>query len=160
MYHHTWTVWIFPFQLCSIPLYYWIFHRYKDYFHGLFESYILLATIVALIYPEDMIHSELILTIHSFLWHYILIFMAANVHSANFKKGTILFLICCGIATLFNITLSSFGEINMFYIHPWIHTTQPILHTIGLKYGILSKNIVYIGSIIFISFGIHKKKTS
>lgn len=155
--NHGWTVWIFPFQLCSIPIYYFLFFRTKmeEAFESFLSTYILLASVFALFYPADMIHQEIALTIHSFLWHYILICMAAISKDTSFPKGTLVFLISAMLATGINILLTPFGEINLFYIHPFIPSTQPVFMEIGNQFGILVKNTIYMTAIIIGSGLIH-----
>lgn len=155
IYTKQWTVWIVPFQLCSTPMYYFLFIKYKDYYQSYMASFVLLGTICALLYPADMIHKNIWTTFHSFLWHYILVCMAAISKPSSFKKGLIVFIVCCGIATLLNVSLSSFGEINMFYINPLIQAWQPVFYLIGNAYGILVQNSIYILSILCGSYIIH-----
>ena len=151
-----WTIWIIPFQLCSIPLYYCFFihSKYIDAFESFIENYIFIAAIFALLYPQDMIHNELLLTVHAFLWHYLLIFMSAIAYDKKkgFLSGSLVFLICCGIATVFNILLNKYGTINLFYINPLIVTSQPIFSYIGIHFGVIVQNVIYILSIILASY--------
>lgn len=72
-----------------------------------------------------------LLTIHSYLWHILLIVIGLTaglsytktpaprrLRLRHFRDGTLLYLICCAAATLLNLLLDTFGTINMFYINP------------------------------------------
>lgn len=154
-YIHTnrWTVWIVPFQLCSIPLYYWLFYKskiMKEYIESFTSSYILLGGIFAILFPADMVKSSLLLTLHSFLWHYLLILMSGIcIRRSNMKQANIMFIVCCVIATILNVTLARYGEINMFYISPLYPSTQPVFSLIT---NIHLKNICYIGCMIVAAY--------
>ena len=64
--------WIFPFQLCSVPMYlcllYPLMHRSHrrtvDTFLGTFT---LIGALCALAYPQDMLKPYVVLTVHAFL---------------------------------------------------------------------------------------------
>lgn len=155
IYTKQWTVWIVPFHLCSTPMYYFLFSKYKTYFQSYMSSFVLLGTVCALLYPEDMIHKNILLTFHSFLWHYILICMAAISKDSSFKKSCIIFFIFVCIATILNITLSPFGQINMFYINPLQQSYQPVFYLIGQAYGVIVQNCIYIVSLVTGSYILH-----
>ena len=73
--------WFFPFQLCSVPMYLCILlpftkGRLRQCFLTFMGSYTLVSAAAALVYPEDMLRSYVSLTVHGFLWHGILLFIA------------------------------------------------------------------------------------
>ena len=158
-----WSIWYIPFQLCSMPLYLFIFKNTfvnKAYLKFI-KSYSLLSGIGALIYPMDMISHGLILCIHSYIWHYLIILMASIIYyqkleCASFLKATLLFIIMCIIATAINIGLNSLGEINMFYIYCLIKSYQPIVKDLELVIGRILVNVLYLLVIIGVSYIIDK----
>ena len=149
-----WSVWYLPFQLCSMPMYLFLFKRSKDYLKFI-KTYSLLGAIAALCYPMDMIAHGIVLCIHSYLFHYIIILMSSIVFfnkldkDTTFKQATIIFLIMCVIATTLNYSLNSFGEINMFYINCLRSPYQPIINKITNTY---LANTLYILVIIIVSY--------
>lgn len=160
--NNIWTVWYIPFQLCSIPMYLWLFKNTKinNSYLTFIATYSLLSGIVALCYPEDMINHGFILFIHSYTWHYLIILMSslayfskqANLDNKSFINSTILFLIMCIIATLLNIIFNSFGEINMFYINCLEDALQPIVKDIANITNVYIGNTLYILVIILVSY--------
>ncbi len=151
---HKWSVWYLPFQLCSMPMYLFLFIKSKSYLKFI-KTYSLLGAIAALCYPMDMIAHGLVLCIHSYLFHYTIILMSSIVffnkldNDTSFKQATILFLIMCIIATILNYSLNSFGEINMFYINCLRKPYQPIVNKITNTY---LANTSYILVIIIVSY--------
>ena len=152
--NNMWSIWYLPFQLCSMPLYLFIFKNNKAYLKFI-KTYSLLGAIAAIIYPMDMIAHGLILCIHSYLFHYTIILMASIVifnkldEQATFKQATLLFLTMCLIATILNIAFNNIGEINMFYINCLRKPYQPIINKITNTY---LANTIYILVIIFVSY--------
>ncbi len=149
-----WSIWYIPFQLCSMPLYLFIFKKHKGYLKFI-KTYSLLGAFCAIAYPMDMIAHGLVLCIHSYLFHYIIILMSAIIYfnkldkNTNFKQATILFLIMCLIATIINLIFTKCGEINMFYINFAYRNYQPILNKITNTY---LANTMYILVIILASY--------
>ncbi len=151
--NNIWSIWYLPFQLCSMPMYLFLFKSNKAYLKFI-KTYSLLGAIAAIIYPMDMIAHGPILCIHSYLFHYIIILMAAIIIFNKFDEGTFLeatklFLFMCLIATLINLSLNDFGEINMFYINFLLKPYQPIINKIANTY---LANTIYILAIILISY--------
>ena len=73
------NLWYFPFQLCSLPMYllvlYPFFHTEsaRSIILGFLATYNLLGGIAVFFDTSGMHYSLLILTIHSYLWHILLI---------------------------------------------------------------------------------------
>lgn len=158
----TYDWWYFPFQLCSIPMYIclllpWVTSfRLQNVFLIFLMDFGMLGGIFTFFDTSGLHYSYFPLTVHSFVWHVFLIFL--GVYSGSRKEvdrswkffaGSVLFfLLCCLMATLFNLLFHSFGKINMFYINPYYSMAQivfcRIAEVLGNEIGIL----VYIGSII------------
>lgn len=157
-----WNVWYIPFQLCSMPMYLWLFKKTKinDAYLTFLSSYTLLSGIVALAYPMDMINHGLFLFIHSYLWHYLIILMSSLAYFSNkskldnksFYKAALLFISMSIVATLLNIIFNSLGEINMFYINCLREAIQPIVKNVANYTNIYFANILYLFVIIIASY--------
>lgn len=136
--HHTYDWWIFPFQLCSLPMYLSLSIPLwkQDETRRKLETYLmdicLLGGFMALFFPSGMMHPYVVLTMHSFLWHFILLFIGfhiaftKNTDTSSFQSVALLFCISASIATIFNLTLHTYGDINMFYINPYRPISQPV----------------------------------
>ncbi len=160
--------WYFPFQLCSIPMYVCLaigllssprirqsiscVRIYGDKLRSLLMAFLmdygLLGGIFAFFDTSGMHYNYLPLTIHSFAWHILLILLGCvsglshkSAHSLKgYRFSTILYLVCCGIATFFNLVFYRFGAINMFYINPHYSMNQKVFchiaDILGNGYGI------------------------
>lgn len=133
--------WYFPFQLCSTPMYILLFlpHIKKERLwnacltflmsFGLLGGIAVFADTTGLHYPLPA------LTIHSYTWHILLIFIGGFAAAARFsgksgKNGemvsvvhsfadaAMLYLFFCAVAACINHICGRFGTINMFYINP------------------------------------------
>lgn len=110
-----------------------------------------------------MMHPYWSLTIHSFMWHILLVFIGlliafsgmGSVSWKGFTGSTGLFLACCGIATAVKILAGPYGYPDMFYISPYYPTTQPFFSTIAEQFGIMAGDLAYIAAIIMGAFILH-----
>ena len=159
--HYIW--WYLPFQLCSIPMYVCLAHgvlsllyrhtdsslRRKHYqrISALLQAFLmdfgLLGGICAFFDTSGMHYSYLPLTIHSYAWHILLIILGCisglDRHTDHTKKGlqfsVCLYLGCCLIATVLNLTLYPLGTMNMFYISPRYTMQQKVFCEIAKALG-------------------------
>lgn len=179
------NLWHFPFQLCSLPMYllvlYPFFHTEsaRNTILGFLATYNLLGGIAVFFDTSGMHYPLLILTIHSYLWHILLIvtgilsgilliqesepmsfFTYANnkrqpTHASSrrllpsFSRITLLYILFALIAEYLNHILDSFGEINLFYINPDYRMEQIFFVKISELYGNNSAILVYILATIF-----------
>ena len=155
--------WHFPFQLCSIPMYVCLviglisserIKRHIPYFqtHGdklcsLLMAFLMdfgmLGGVFTFFDTIGMHYGYPPLTIHSFAWHILLIILGCisglNRKSDHTTKGyhfsVILYLVCCAIATIFNLAFYRYGTINMFYISPHYYMQQKVFCHITDIYG-------------------------
>ena len=158
--NRSYDVWIFPFQLCSMPMYLCIAYNFvgkkgKGLILDFFMSYSLLGGAGAFLDTSGMISSHLSLTLHGILWHIILIFLGiySGLRLKQRKMGkfiyvTILFLGLAMIAQIINWSLYSYGNINMFYISLWEPMTQIVFKDIAREYGQVCSVTLYIVAII------------
>ena len=117
------------------------------------------------------------LTIHSYLWHILLIILGvtagitylrllrANKKKALFSRSlktafplrpflysSLLYLACCLIAELLNLSLDRFGTINMFYINPDYRMQQVVFRDLLPILGNTGVILFYIASTILGAF--------
>lgn len=179
------NLWYFPFQLCSLPMYLLVLYPFfhtgsaRNTILGFLATYNLLGGIAVFFDTSGMHYPLLILTIHSYLWHILLIvtgilsgilliqesepmsfFTYANnkrqpTHASSrrllpsFSRITLLYILFALIAEYLNHILDSFGEINLFYINPDYRMEQIFFVKIGELYGNNSAILVYILATIF-----------
>lgn len=150
---------IFPFQLCDVPMFICLilpFIKNKKLEMGMYDfmvSYNLLGGLIALIEPSSLCRPYLMMTIHGFLWHIILVFIGLYLacsgrclkNKSSFKNSFYVYLALCFIALVINFSLSkiSGGTINAFYLGPAI-TPVVIFKDIALKFGWFVNMIIYI----------------
>ena len=159
--HYDW--WYFPFQLCSIPMYLglgipFVPSKLKNSFYSFIQDFGLLGGIMALAEPSGLMHPYITLTVHGFLWHFILIFMGLICAFYNHgKRGRplFLFLICTAIATVINVLSHPYGNADMFYISPYYPNDQIVFHQISLVTGTILGNCLYLTSVLLGGFIIH-----
>lgn len=159
--------WWFPFQLCSMPMYLCLMLplvKRKNTVFAFLSTYAWIAAVCALFYPQDMLRSDMALTLHGFLWHGIMLAVSFSVilfplfsmTRKDFLYATCLFLFLCGIAVILNIYgyyQTPTGGIypNLFYISPLLPSRQPVFSLIAEHWGIIPGHVVYILSLILAS---------
>lgn len=127
--------WYFPFQLCSLPLY--LIPLYlitgKRYFLSFLSDFCLLGGIFAFLDTSGMYYDFAALTLNSYLWHYMMIylgiFLKFNIEADDLKEEIIIYLCCLIIAEIINF---SFKAANMFYISPFHKMNQLVFKDIAL----------------------------
>lgn len=180
------NLWYFPFQLCSIPMYIllaypWLRHeKIRRTLLCFLMCYCLLGGAAAFADTSGMHYAIPALTVHSYLWHVLLILigissgilyvrkhagfpkisgkilfsrcLAAQLHARPFLHATALYLICCGIAEILNLTLDPFGNINMFYINPDYEMRQVVFRRLVPLLGNNAAIMLYIAATILGAF--------
>lgn len=158
-YDYSW--WIFPFQMCSIPMYLTIIQyfvkdeRIKTCLFDYIFSFALFGGLAAFIEPSGIIHEYWTLTLHSFIWHLVLILMSIHIFRNNnisfksFKNPLLLFLVLLVIALAINFFVVSItGEyINMFFAGPEVSTII-LFDKISEKFGWLLNDMLFFPIII------------
>lgn len=154
--------WYIPFQLCSVPMYLCILlpllkGRARGTALTFMAGYTFVSAAATFIYPEDILRPYIVLALHGFDWHGVLLFISltigftgmADLSFRGWLRSTYLFLSLCVIATLINVAseISSaasghiHGYSNMFYISPYHTSNQPVIgfneQTLGRPAAIL-----------------------
>ena len=170
--------WYFPFQLCSMPLYLLPLRqilirrigedsRVIRLLTDFLADFSLLGGIFAFADQSGMHYAVRVLTLHSYLWHFTMIFLGLYLvfsgrHSKDrenafktYQGPALLFLFLAAAAELINTLFHNFGEINMFYISPWEPVTQIILKDIAAYTGNAAEIFIYILLILAGGYLIH-----
>lgn len=166
-YSYDW--WIFPFQLCSIPMYLCLLmplihspdrRRIAATF---LLDFGLLGALGTFIDPSGLMHPYLTLTVHGFVWHVILVFLGfyilmsgqADLSLPGFGRTLPLFALCCILAEIGNWLFHVKGEIDLFYISPFTHSTQLFFADIDQLLGRPAGIVFYIFTMIAGAYFIH-----
>lgn len=164
--------WYFPFQLCSIPMYVCLILpalktpaclKSRERLCTFMQDFSLLGGVMALAEPSGLMHPYLLLTLHGFLWHFMLIFIgtycamsgAGSRRPRDFASTLPLFAACAGIATFINIISHPYGNADMFYISPYYPNGQILFHQIALTIGTAAGNLLYLCAVALGGFICH-----
>ena len=175
------SLWYFPWQLCSISMYLGVLlplikGRARETCLIFLGTYSLLAALMALAVPADMLRIQILLASHGFLYHGLMILQSIAAilmmkrHQKDapkqfrdifraFTPSLLLFFVAAAIAEMVNI-ISHIAlhdpdrEPNMFSITPYYESTQPVFHEIALAIGIIPEIILYLLLISLASFGL------
>lgn len=154
--------WYFPFQLCSAPMYvcllFPLFEK-RDSLRSAALSFLscygLLAGICAFLDTGGFTElGYLPLTVHSWVWHIVLILLgfytavSAEEKEDNFFGATLFFLAGCAAAEIINALVGDRGVINMFYINPRYRMAQVVFRDIAAYAGNGTAIISYLLCII------------
>lgn len=179
MENNEYAFWIFPFQLCSVPMYLCIIAALikrgsvQTGMYSFMTTFNLLGGIMAFIEPSGIIHSHLTLLLHAFVWHLSLIFIGFYLIASgrcaktkrDFKYAVLTFLALCVLAFVINLILwkPSGGDINMFFIGPK-NSSLAVFKWIAENFGWYVSTLLYIPSVclgaylIFLPVKIYYKK--
>ncbi len=167
--------WIFPFQLCSVPMYLCVilpFIKHEKIRHGgytFLASYNLLGGFVSMFEQSGLSHPYITLTLHAYIWHLLLVFVGfyliASGRAAKSLKDILpAFLIFMGLAAIaqtINIVFAD-KDIKMFYISPYHSTPLVVFKDIEAACGWFVNMCLYmfaltLGAFIFILISVHGK---
>ena len=171
--------WIFPFQLCSVPMYLCLIApilkpgKLQSGMYHFMLTFNLLGGFAALLEPSGLTHEYWTLTLHAFIWHTLLIFIGLFLGFSKRTKATWqdYFLACgtfvalCAIAFSINLIFRdvSGGSINMFFVGP-SNSSLIVFKDICQAYGWYVGTLLYIPTVclgalvIFLPFHFAKKK--
>lgn len=155
--HYHW--WIFPFQLCSIPMYLCLLlpflknGKVKDALCTFMATYNLLGGFMAFIEPSGILHSHWTLTLHACIWHMMLNFIGlylivtgkAKRTMRHFLYAAITFVALACIAFSINLALRDISQasVNMFYVGP-SDSPLAVFSTISKTFGWYVNTLLYI----------------
>ena len=171
--------WIFPFQLCSVPMYLCIIApllkpgKVQQGMYNFMMIYNLLGGFMAFVEPSGITHAYWTLTLHAFIWHLILVFIGlylafsdrAGKTMKDYRAASVTFLCLSGIAFCINLIFwkAAEGDINMFFVGPRISPLivfEWIAETFGWYVSTaLYLPVVCLGAFLFfLPFHLHAKK--
>ena len=153
--------WFFPFQLCSMAMYLCVLLPFlsesaqNTVLNFLYE-FSLPGALLALVFPEDFLREYVSLTLHGFLWHALLVYIALLVLKSGlvtrswrgYFRAAGLYLFLAGCAVLLNVVLHPLASPgftpNLFYLSPYIKTGQIFFRDIAEQFGILTEMVIYV----------------
>lgn len=160
----------FPFQLCSIPMYVclvvpWLKEgRLKQTLYTFAASFGFMGGFVSYFSPESMCLSYVTLTLHSFTWHMLLVFIGlylfftgrAGKTKKDFLFALIAYLVCCFIAFLINVACyhTDGADVNMFFVGPK-PSPLVICRDIVAKFGWPVNTLVYVCTLSLCAFAFY-----
>ena len=130
------TAYLFPFQLCSLPIYMAPLASFlkkespvRKALLTFMMTYTLMSGFSAFVNPSGILMSRVLPTFHSLIWHMLLVFIGLLIaftgrggyRFRDFFRAFVCFIICCNIALFLNILLPMLipgADVNMFYLGP------------------------------------------
>ena len=161
--------WVFPFQLCSIPMYLCLLMpgipsaKWRRMAATFLLDFGLLGALGTFIDPSGLMHPYLILTVHGFVWHIMLAFLGfyilmsgqADLSLRGFARTLPLFAVCCLLAEAGNYLFHTRGLIDLFYISPYTTSTQLFFADVDQILGRPAGIAFYIFAMIAGAYFIH-----
>lgn len=154
--------WIFPFQLCSVPMYLCVITpllkpgKVQNALYTFMMLYNLLGGGISFAEPSGLLSSYVTLTAHSMVWHMILVFVGLYLMfsglggrtAQDYRHATYVFFLLCAVAFTINLVFRdvSGGSINMFFLGPTT-TSIAVFKQIANKFGWYVSTALYIPSI-------------
>lgn len=175
-----WDFWweMFPFQLCSTPLYLlpfivWLKEgNVRDSIVAYIATFSLLGGLITFLYPASVFNTEsLLVQIQTMIHHglqitigiFSIVYYRKKWNIKYFLKGTIVFGIMTAIAMILNLSLYPVvqDKFNMFYISPYVATHFPVFDIIYASVPYVIFLLIYLVSLIlgaliiyFVAYGI------
>ncbi len=171
--------WIFPFQLCSVPMYLCLIApllkqgKVSRAMYSFMMIYNLLGGFITFFEPSGINLAYWGLTIHAYTWHMSLVFVGLFLNFAGFggrklqdyRAASLTFVVLCGIAFCINLIFRdvSDGSINMFFVGP-SNTSLIVFKDIAKNFGWYVSTLLYIPTvclgayIVFLPFHLWDKK--
>ena len=164
----VYNYWYIPFQLCSVPMYLCILlpvlkGRARDTVLTFMAGYTFVSAAATFIYPEDILRPYIVLTLHGFDWHGVLLFISltigltgmADLSFRGWLRSTYLFLSLSIIAIMINVVTEIFssasgrvhGYASMFYLSPYHPSNQPVVGFIEQTLGRPAAMILYMTAV-------------
>ncbi len=173
--------WIFPFQLCSVPMYLCIIApiikqgRVSKAMYSFMTIYNLLGGFITFFEPSGINLEYWGLTLHAYVWHMTLVFVGLFLSFSGFGGRTIkdywaataTFVCLCAVAFCINLIFwePSGGDINMFFVGPR-NSSLAVFKDIAKNFGWYASTALYIPAVclgafvVFLPFHLYDKKHS
>lgn len=174
----SYPYWIFPFQLCSVPMYLCLIipfvknEKIKQAIYNFMASFNLMGGFISFLEPSGLIHEYVSLTAHAFIWHMMLVFIGLLIiftkrcakSPKDFFTAVKVYLSFCLLAFIINLLFykASNGSINMFFIGP--AKSSIIVFKDICEYSVLLSSILYMlasciaaGSFYFLGYKFNQR---
>ncbi len=161
--------WIFPFQLCSVPMYLCLLApilkqgRITKGMYNFMMIYNLLGGFITFFEPSGINLEYWGLTLHAYTWHMTLVFVGLFLTFSRFGgremkdywSATVTFLVLCIIAFCINVVFmdASGGSINMFFVGP-ANSTLIVFKDIASRFGWYFSTLLYIPAVCLGAYGV------
>lgn len=162
--NNTYVWWIFPFQLCSVPMYLCLLApllkpgKIQKGMYSFMMVYNLLGGAIAFAEPSGLFHPYWTLTAHALVWHMMIVFVGLYLifsgrggrSISDYWSATRTFLALCAIAFIINLVFRdvSDGTINMFFIGP-SNSSLVVFKQIAEYFGWYVSTALYIPAVCF-----------
>ncbi len=165
---YGWCFWgVFPFQLCSVPMYLSLFcalcrsQRVNDWLYEFMFAINMFGGIMAFIEPSGINHPYVTLTVHAYLWHMSLIFLGLYLYLSKracmdkraYIKSAAVYGISCAVAQGLNLLFG--GKINCFYISPYVRSPLAVFKDIYTACGWVVNMVLLILEILLDSYEVY-----
>lgn len=165
----TYQWWIFPFQLCSVPMYVCIIcafcknEKFNSWLYNFMFAFNLMGGAISFAEPSGLNHAYWTLTLHAYVWHMTLVFLGfylffskrAGTDAKGYLKALAVFGVCCVIAQIFNVSFKDLGGVNMFYISPFKRNPIAVFKDFYNSLGWLITMILYLTALVLASSAIY-----
>ncbi len=164
---HTYNYGIFPFQLCSVPMYLCLIAAFlkpgklRDGMYHFMTTYNLLGGLMAFIEPSGISHGYVTLTLHAYVWHMSLVFIGFYLLASgryaktwkDYRSATATFFVLAAIAFCINLIFweASNGGINMFFVGPR-NSSLAVFKQISKSFGWYVSTALYLPTVCLGAF--------
>ena len=143
----TYDFGIFPFQFCSLPIYFCLVlpilprGRVQDACYRFLALFCTVGGYLVIGYPSLSI--DLYLSLHTMIWHILMVALGAFLLVAcdcgrSFRRDmaptSMIFLGSCALATIMNLLMKDLGT-NHFNMSPYQITTFMVIRDVQIAYG-------------------------
>lgn len=169
---------VFPFQLCSLPMYLGIVcaicsnKKVNSWLYEFMFAINMFGGMMAFFEPSGINHPYITLTLHAYIWHMTLVFIGLYLYMSkracnnnkDYYKALIVYYSSCILAQIFNIAFQSKG-VNCFYISPFKRSPLAVFSSIYANFGWFANMVLLLlgisiaaGIIYYVGYAFRKKK--
>ena len=156
--------WVFPYQLCSIPMYLCLIcpfiksEKVNSWLYEFMFAVGLSTSILTLLEPSGLHKDYVFLTCHAYVWHLILAFIGlylflskrAGKNIFGVLKSSAVLGVVVVIGLILNLCIKEPG-FNALYMSPYVPSLIVVFDQVWLKAGWLVCDILYVFAIILLS---------
>ncbi len=171
--------WIFPFQMCSVPMYFCLIAPFlrpgcvRKGMYNFMMIYNLMGGMITFFEPSGINHAYWGLTLHAYVWHMSLVFIGLFLGFSglggrsmkDYRSASVTFVVLCVIAFCINVLLfdAAGGDINMFFVGP-ANSSLVVFKDIAENFGWYFSTLLYIPAVclgayvVFLPFYLSSRK--